>query len=55
MNVGSVKAAVEEYAKAYSSNKLESLFADDLFGDSELGLALNESFNKPNAKQLGLA
>ena len=53
MNVGSVVDAIEEFVKV--AGPVETLFADDLFQDSYLGLALHECFNKPNAKQLGLA
>jgi hypothetical protein len=52
MNVGSVVEAIEEFVKV--AGPVEALFADDLFHDSYLGLALHECFNKPNAKQLGL-
>jgi len=49
MDSGSVKAAVEEYAKAYGP--VEPLFVDDMFAPgSVLGLTLHLCHNKANAK-----
>jgi hypothetical protein len=49
-----VKTAVDDYVKAYGP--VEPFFVEDMFAPgSFLGLALHECFNKPNAKQLGLA
>lgn len=49
MSAESVQEAVGEYLQAYG--QVESAFTQDMFSeDTLLGLAMHESFNKPNAK-----
>jgi len=49
MNAESVQDAVGEYLRAYGD--VDNTFTEDMFNeDSLMGLAMHESFNKPNAK-----
>ena len=49
MNAESVQEAVGEYLQVYGD--VDAAFTEDMFSeDTLLGLAMHESFNKPNAK-----
>ena len=48
MNVSSIVEAIKDFEKV--SGSVEAMFADNLFHDSYLGLALHECFNRPNLK-----
>jgi hypothetical protein len=49
MNSESVQEAVGEYLRVYGD--VDAAFTEDMFSeDTLLGLAMYESFNKPNAK-----
>jgi hypothetical protein len=49
INSDSVEEAVGEYLRVYG--QVDIKFTDDMFSeDTLLGLAMHESFNKPNAK-----